>query len=112
MSEDPNAGADAGGGGQTPAANQTDPEAMPTSDAQAAPPSGNLGSADPQAPTVLAQSAVDGGVPRVAPSVHAGKQGPGRPGRAEPDSADTSRPVTGSGGAAAVANDPEGEVST
>ncbi len=114
MSEDPNAGADAGGGRNTPAANQTEPEAAPTSDAQAAPPAGNLGSANPQAPTPITNSAV-GGVPR---EVATGRtNAPGRPGATEPDTSDKSRPVTAEGGSAdaetppAVAK-PEGEVST
>jgi hypothetical protein len=118
MSEHPNEGADAGGGGDTPAANQTEPEATPTSDAQSAPPAGNLAGADPQAPTPVAQSAVaTGGVPR---PIATGRSGaPGRPGDTEPDSSDSSRPVTGSGGGAGSAQEtpsraakPDGEVST
>jgi hypothetical protein len=52
------------GSGETPAADQAKTEAMPAGERQAAPPSGNLGSADPQAPTAIVQSAVDGGPPR------------------------------------------------
>lgn len=85
------------GGGKTPAANQAETEAMPVNDPQAAPPSGNLGSADPQAPTAIVQSAVDGGVPRS----EASRRGPvaGRPGSPEPDEADEPA-VTGDGGGA------------
>ena len=115
MSDHPNAGADAGGGGQTPAANQTETEATPTSDAQSAPPAGNLSSANPQAPTPMVTSAA-GGVPRPAPT--AGYAGAGRPGTPEPDAADSSRPATADGGgvhedaaAAPAAGKPDGEVS-
>ena len=119
MSEDPNAGADAGGGRATPAANQTEPEATPTSDAQSAPPAGNLGSADPQAPNPIVTSAItSGGVPRPADTGRTAEAG--RPGGTEPASADDSRPVTGGGGAAGTGPGstppaeakPEGEVST
>ncbi len=79
MSESVNAS----GGGPTPAANQTQTEPMPADERQAAPPSGNLGSADPQAPTPISRSAVDGGVPRAATE----RRGPvpGRPGSPTPD---------------------------
>ena len=84
------------GGGKTPAANQAKTEAMPVDDRQAAPPSGNLGSADPQAPTAIVQSAVDGGVPRT----EAGRRGPvaGRPGSPEPDEADQPAAAADGGG--------------
>jgi hypothetical protein len=92
MSESVNAS----GGGETPAANQTQTEAMPADENQAAPPSGNLSSADPQAPTPLAQSAVDGGVPRAATE----RRGttPGRPGSPEPDAAADQPAATADGG--------------
>jgi hypothetical protein len=73
------------GGGETPAANQTKTEPTPVDENQSAPPSGNLGSADPQAPTVLAQSAVDGGVPRSVAERRSAV--PGRPGSPVPDAA-------------------------
>ncbi|HEX4018835.1 MAG TPA: hypothetical protein VHX15_19015 [Frankiaceae bacterium] len=73
------------GGGPTPAANQTQTEPIPADQRQAAPPSGNLGSADPQAPTPIAQSAVDGGVPRAATERRGSV--PGRPGSPVPDEA-------------------------
>jgi hypothetical protein len=79
MSESVNAS----GAGPTPAANQTKTEPMPADQRQAAPPSGNLGSADPQAPTPIAQSAVDGGVPRAATERRG--QVPGRLDSAAPD---------------------------
>lgn len=93
MSETENAS----GGGETPAANQAETEAMPADERQSAPPSGNLGSADPQAPIPIVQSAVDGGVPRPA----AERRGPtaGRPGNAEPDETSADQPVTADGGA-------------
>jgi hypothetical protein len=70
---------------------------MPADEAQSAPGSGNLGGADPQAPTPIAQSAVDGGVPR-AQTERRGST-PGRPGSPEPDEAGDQPPATGSGGA-------------
>jgi hypothetical protein len=79
-----------------PAPDQTKTEAMPADEAQSAPPSGNLGSADPQAPTPIAQSAVDGGVPR--PLTERRGSTPGRPGSPEPDAAGDEPPVTGGGG--------------
>jgi hypothetical protein len=107
MSESVNAS----GGGSTPAANQTQTEAMPVDENQSAPPSGNLGSADPQAPTPIAQSAVDGGVPRAATE----RRGPvpGRPGSPEPDTAGDEPAVTGDGGAPGQPSaKPSGEVET
>ncbi len=80
-----------------PAADQMQTEAMPADEAQSAPPSGNLGSADPQAPTPIAQSAVDGGVPR--PQTERRSDVPGRPGSPEPDEASGQPPVTGRAGA-------------
>ncbi len=71
------------GSGETPAADQPKTEPMPADERQAAPPSGNLGSADPQAPTPLAQSAVDGGPPR--PQVERRGDVPGRPGSPVPE---------------------------
>jgi hypothetical protein len=79
-----------------PAPDQTKTEPMPADEAQSAPPSGNLGSADPQAPTPIAQSAVDGGVPR--PLTERRGSTPGRPGSPEPDAAGDEPPVTGGGG--------------
>jgi hypothetical protein len=85
------------GGGETPAANQTKTEATPASENQAAPPTGNLGSADPQAPTVIAQSVVDGGVPRSVTERRSAV--PGRPGSPVPDSAAGEPQVSADGGA-------------
>ena len=96
MSEEVSTEVDASGGQQTPAANQAETEAMPADERQSAPPSGNLGSTDPQAPTAIAQSAVDGGVPRSATTRRSGV--PGRPGSPIPDSADGEEPVTADGG--------------
>ena len=93
MSESVNAS----GGGSTPAASQTQTEAMPADENQVAPPSGNLGSADPQAPTPIARSAVDGGVPS-APTERRGAA-PGRPGSPEPAEAGDQPAATGDGGA-------------
>jgi hypothetical protein len=93
-----------------PAADQHKTEAMPADEAQAAPPSGNLGSADPQAPMPIAQSAVDGGVPRAQTERRSNV--PGRPGSPEPAEGSEQPQVTGSGGAPdrIVGQDPgEGE---
>jgi hypothetical protein len=84
------------GSGSTPAANQAETEAMPADEQQAAPPSGNLGSADPQAPTALTQSAVDGGVPRVMTDRRGST--PGRPGSPVPDEAAGEPQVSADGG--------------
>jgi hypothetical protein len=101
----------ASGSGATPAANQTETEAMPADERQSAPPSGNLGSADPQAPTALVQSAVDGGVPRPA-TIRPGSN-PGRPGSPKPAESAGEPQVTGDGGAPGeVATGPSGEVAT
>ena len=93
----------------TPAADQPKTEAMPADEAQATPTSGNLGSANPQAPAVIAQSAVDGGVPR-------DKSGPrgaaGRPGSMVPGGGEGKPQGGADGGAPGVATDPEGEVAT
>jgi len=85
------------GGGETPAANQSKTEATPVGEAQTAPPSGNLGSADPQAPTVLAQSAVDGGVPRSVAERRSAVAG--RRGSPIPDAAAGEPQVSADGGA-------------
>jgi hypothetical protein len=107
MSEEGNSS----GGGSTPAANQAQTEATPADERQSAPPSGNLGSADPQAPTALAQSAVDGGVPRPATARRGST--PGRPGSPKPAGAEAEPQVTGDGGAPnKTATDPSGEVAT
>jgi hypothetical protein len=84
-------------GGEMPAANQAKTEATPVDENQSAPPTGNLGSADPQAPTVLAQSTVDGGVPR--PLTDRRSAVPGRPGSPVPDSVEGEPQVTADGGA-------------
>ena len=76
------------GSGHTPAADQAKTEAMPADERQAAPPSGNLGSADPQAPTALAQSAVGDGPPRL--QVERRGDAPGRPGNPVPEAAEGS----------------------
>ncbi len=94
-----------------PAADQTKTEAMPADEAQSAPGTGNLGSADPQAPTPIVQSTVDGGVPRAQTE----RRGPvpGRPGSPEPDGAGDQPAATGSGGGGAAAQGggrPSGEV--
>src|SRR3954468_9437948 len=93
-----------------PAPDQTKTEAMPADEAQSAPPSGNLGSADPQAPTPIAQSAVDGGVPR--PLSERRGSTPGRPGSPEPDAAAGQPAATADGGAPMGQGDggPSGEV--
>jgi hypothetical protein len=101
MSEDaPRSGPDA------PAANQHKTEGIPADEFQSAPSSGNLGSADPQAPSPIAQSSVDGGVPRTGTV----RRGPvaGRPGSLEPDAADESR-VSGDG-SGPTGGRPSGEV--
>jgi hypothetical protein len=99
------------GTGPSPAANQSRTEAMPADENQSAPPSGNLGSTDPQAPTPIVQSAVDGGVPRAA-TVRRGST-PGRPGSPVPESSGDEPPVTGDGGAPGQHGDrPSGEVDT
>jgi hypothetical protein len=85
------------GGGGTPAANQAKTEATPVDEDQAAPPTGNLGSADPQAPTVLAQSAIDGGVPRSVTERRSAV--PGRPGSPVPDETAGEPQVSADGGA-------------
>jgi hypothetical protein len=85
------------GGGEMPAANQAKTEATPADENQSAPPSGNLGSTDPQAPTVLAQSAVDGGVPRSATERRSDVAG--RPGSPVPDAAAGEPQVGADGGA-------------
>ena len=85
------------GGGETPAANQAKTEASPVDENQSAPPTGNLGSADPQAPTVLAQSAVDGGVPRAGDERRSAV--PGRPGSPVPDAVADEPSVGADGGA-------------
>jgi hypothetical protein len=87
----------ASGGGETPAANQTKTEATPVDENQAAPPTGNLGSADPQAPTVLAQSSVDGGVPRSVTERRSAA--PGRPGSPVPDAVANEPQVNADAGA-------------
>jgi hypothetical protein len=93
-----------------PAADQTKTEAMPADEAQSAPPSGNLGSADPQAATPIAQSVVDGGVPR--PQTERRGSTPGRPGSPEPDAAPDQPAATADGGAPSGQGDgrPSGEV--
>ncbi len=98
------------GSGSEPAANQPKTEAMPTDERQATPPTGNIGSTDPQAPTVIAQSAVDGGVPRAKTEPRGAA---GRPGSMTPDEAE-GEPQAGADGGAPdhVATDPSGEVAT
>lgn len=92
-----------------PAPDQTKTEPMPADEAQSAPPSGNLGSADPQAPTPIAQSAVDGGVPR--PLTERRGSTPGRPGSPEPDEAPDQPAATADGGAPGRGDGrPSGEV--
>ena len=85
------------GGGEMPAANQAQTEATPANENQSAPPSGNLGSANPQAPTVLAQSVVDGGVPREVTERRSSVAG--RPGSPVPDEAAGEPQVGADGGA-------------
>jgi hypothetical protein len=89
-----------------PAANQQRTEPMPADGFQSAPTSGNLGSADPQAPTPIAQSAIDGGVPR--PKTARRGPVPGRPGEPEPDTAAESR--RSGDGSGPTGGRPSGEV--
>jgi hypothetical protein len=98
------------GSGSKPAANQTQTESMPANEAQSAPASGNMGSADPQAPTPMPQSTVGAGtVPRAATGPRSSV--PGRPGSAEPDEAADQPPATADGGGTTHGR-PSGEVKT
>jgi hypothetical protein len=88
------------GGGEMPAANQAQTEATPVDENQSAPPSGNLGSTNPQAPTVIVQSVVDGGVPRAVTERRSAVAG--RPGDPVPDEVAGEPQVSADGGAPAA----------